>query len=301
MNLVPTSVVTKFSRQLLIVKKNSPHIFFTAGVIGTVASTVLACRATLKLSATLDEIQKDISTLKPKNNHVPHPLLTTEVVDTTEEAVIEHTKTVYVYGRASFRIIKLYGPSIILGAASIGMLTGSHVQLIRRNSALMATYAAVQKAYDDYRDRVREEVGPEKELDIYHAAKTEIVKDADGNEIEVKVADPNKYSMYAKFFDEYSKHWQRDAELNRMFVQCQQNYFNHRLNAYGHVFLNEVYDGLGIERSTPGAVVGWIKEGNGDGYIDFGIFEAFNSRFVNGTEQSILLDFNVDGVIYDKI
>lgn len=295
MKLIPASVVPKLSRQLLIAKKNSPHIFFAAGVVGTVASAVLACRATLKLSATLDEIQKEVQILKPQVNQ------TAEVV-TTEEVVIEHTKTVYVYSRAALKLVKLYGPSVLLGAASIGLLTGSHLQITRRNSALMAAYAAVQKAYDDYRDRVREELGASKELDIYHAAKIETIKDAEGNEIEVKVSDPNRYSPYAKFFDEYNDNWQRDSELNRMFVQCQQNHWNYKLTAHGHVFLNEVYDGLGLPRSQAGAIVGWLKESeNGDGYIDFGIFEAFNARFVNGEEQSILLDFNVDGVIWDKI
>jgi Family of unknown function (DUF6353) len=297
MKILPASTIAKLSRKTLILKKNSPHIFFAAGVAGSIASTVLACRATLKLSATLDEIQSDIALLKPR---VDHPELTTESL-TTEDAVVEHTKTIYVYVHSSLKIVKLYGPAILLGAASIGLLTGSHVQMTRRNSALMAAYAAVAKAYDDYRERVREELGVEKELDIYHAAKTEIVKDADGNEIKGKVADPNKYSPYAKFFDEYSDEWKRDPELNRMFVQCQQNYLNDRLKAYGHVFLNEAYDCLGIPRTSAGAVVGWLKEGDGDGYVDFGIFEAFNARFVNGPEQSILLDFNVDGVIYDKI
>jgi hypothetical protein len=300
---LPATVVTKLSRQILIAKKNSPHIFFAAGVAGTIASTVLACRATLKLSATLDEIQKDIQVLKPQNNP-PTPKSTTEVVSpevVNDEAVQHHVRTIYIYTHSGLKILKLYGPSVLLGAASIGLLTGSHVQLTRRNSALMAAYAAVQKAYDEYRDRVREQLGPEKELDIYHAAKTEIKVDGEGNESLIKVVDPNRYSPYAKFFDEYSMHWERDPELNRIFVQCQQNYFNHRLIAYGHVFLNEVYDGLGIDRSRAGSVVGWLKEGDGDGYIDFGIFEAFNSRFVNGSEQSILLDFNVDGIIYDKI
>lgn len=293
MKILPASTITKLSRQMLIVKKNSPHIFFAAGVAGTVASTVLACRATLKLSATLDEIQKDIDVLKPNRG-------SNEVVN-TEDAVVEHTRTLYIYAHSGFKIVKLYGPSVLIGAASIGLLTGSHVQLTRRNSALLAAYAAVAKAYDDYRERVREELGTERELDLYHAAKTETVKDAEGNEFEVKTADPNKYSPYAKFFDEFSDEWQRDPELNRMFVQCQQNYLNNRLKTFGHVFLNEAYDSLGIPRTRAGAVVGWLNNGDGDGYIDFGIFEAFNARFVNGPEQSILLDFNVDGVIYDKI
>ena len=289
MKIVPKSVLGKVSRQILIAKKNSPHIFFAAGIAGTIASTVLACRATLKLSDTLDEIKKDVDPVKE--------------VSPVEEYMDGdyHADRIYVYGKASLKLVRLYGPSVAVGAVSIGMLTGSHVQLVRRNTALMAAYAAVQKAYDEYRARVRDQVGEEAELEIYHAARNELVKNSSGEIVKATVADPNKYSPYAKFFDEYSRHWQKDPELNRMFVQIQQNYFNQRLIAYGHVFLNEIYDALGVDRSKAGAVVGWLKDGDGDGYIDFGIFEAFNSHFVNGCEPSILLDFNVDGVIYDKI
>jgi hypothetical protein len=86
-----------------------------------------------------------------------------------------------------------------------------------------------------------------------------------------------------------------------MFLQCQQNYFNQQLKARGHVFLNEIYDAIGLERSKAGTIVGWVTDGNGDGYIDFGMFEDASRRFINGIEPSILLDFNVDGVIYDLI
>lgn len=296
MKILSPAVVSKLSRQALVLRKNSPHIFFAAGVVGTVASAVLACRATLKLSATMDEIQKDIEVLKPQINSSN----TTHV--TGEDAVVEHTKTIYIYTRASLRIAKLYAPSVLLGTASIVLLTKSHTELTRRNSALMAAYAAVSKAYDDYRERIREELGAERELEIYHDVKIETIRDADGNEIAIRTADPNKYSIYAKFFDEYSANWQRDPELNRIFVQVQQNYFNNKLIAKGHVFLNEVYDALDIPRTQAGSVVGWLKDSeNGDNYIDFGILEAFNARFVNGPEQSILLDFNVDGPIWNKI
>jgi len=287
--IIPNSVVGKVSRSILKAKKNSPHIFFAAGIAGTITSTVLACRATLKLSSTLDEIKHDVEVLEtdPVRNEMP-----------TEEWRLD---TVYIYGKASLRLVRLYGPAAVVGVVSIGMLTGSHVQLVHRNTALMAAYAAVQKAYDEYRERVRYQFGEEAELELYHASRTELVKDASGEVIEARVVDPNRYSPYAKFFDEYSRHWNKDPELNRLFIQCQQNYANDLLNARGHIFLNEVYDQLGIDRSKAGAVVGWVKGGEGDNYIDFGMFQAYNSQFVNGWERSILLDFNVDGVIYDKI
>ena len=107
-------------------------------------------------------------------------------------------------------------------------------------------------------------------------------------------------SIYARFFDETSTNWQRTQGYNQFFIQAQQNYANDLLKSRGHVFLNEVYDMLGLERSKAGAVVGWVK-GNGDNYIDFGVFQGdeWNAmRFVTGDERSILLDFNVDGVVY---
>jgi hypothetical protein len=292
---LPVVVTQTFGRSLLKIKKDSPHIFFVAGVIGVVTSTVLACRATLKVSEVLDEIQDDLSQVKGAKQNIVHSAEVEEYTD------LEYKKDLtYIYVKSGMKLTRLYGPAVVVGVVSIGALTGSHVQLTKRNTALMAAYAAVQKAYDEYRERVREQFGEERELDIYHSAKTNVI-DIDGKKEEVKVVDPNTYSPYAKFFDEYSVNWEKDPELNRLFVQCQQNYANDLLHARGHIFLNEVYDMLGVERSQAGAVVGWVIGKDGDNFIDFGIFEAFNTSFVNGWERSILLDFNVDGVIYDKI
>jgi len=205
----------------------------------------------------------------------------------------------YIYVKGTYSIVKLYAPAIIVGAASVAALTTSHNTLMRRNAGLTAAYSALQLSYDAYRERVKAEIGTERELMIRHNAHVETVE-IDGKKQEVVVADPNGWSTYARFFDEGSTEWVKNAELNRIFLQCQQNYFNHILHARGHVFLNEVYDHLGIARSKEGSVVGWVV-GNGDNYIDFGLFDAASARFINGYERSILLDFNVDGLIYDKI
>jgi Family of unknown function (DUF6353) len=284
------------SRKVLILQKHSPHILFGVGVVGAITSTVLACRATLKLSDTLDEIQTDVKSVKDLNS-ISHGNTDTELYPTQE-----YKKDItYVYTKAGLRITKLYAPSVIVGALSIAALSGSHIQMTKRNTALMAAYAAVQRAYDEYRERVRKEVGEDRELDIYHAAEVQTITNEDGSKEDVVFADPNKWSPYARFFDEYSEHWNKDPELNFIYVTCQQHYLNNLLHARGHVFLNEAYDQLGIPRSKAGQIVGWIRNSDGDNYVSFGIYEAYNARFVNGFERSILLDFNVDGVIYDKI
>jgi len=289
---IPDSVTRNAGRQLLVLKKQSPHILFVAGIGGIIASTVLACRSTLKLNQTLDDIQADINNVKELKHSA----------DESGNYPVEEWRrdTVYIYGKGLFKLVQLYGVPVLIGVVSIGALTKSHTTLARRNSALIAAYAAVQQAYDSYRSRVREEIGADRELELYHAVKTSPLLTGPDDQ-RAKIADPNKWSPYARFFDESSRQWTKNPEQNRLYVQCQQNYLNDLLQARGHVFLNEAYDALDIPRSKAGQVVGWVIGDDGDNFIDFGIFEAFNANFVNGWERSILLDFNVDGVIYDKI
>lgn len=291
MKLIPESLTKAVSRKILVTKKNSPHILFVSGVLGVGVSTVLACKATLKLEKDLDELRRQVEDVKENAKHLNHTY-----------GQQEYRKDLfYVYVRGANKIGRLYAPSVIVGSVSIAALTGSHVQLTRRNTALTATLAAVMKAFEDYRVRVQEEIGKEKELDIYQAVVATEVEGQGKNKEITKVVDPNGFSVYARFFDELCPNWQKNAELNRVFLHCQQEYANHRLRARGHVFLNEVYDALGLERSQAGSIVGWIINGEGDNFIDFGMLDKTSHRFINGLEGSILLDFNVDGVIYDKI
>lgn len=292
MKLIPNAVTQKVGNELLSLKKASPKLMFVAGIAGVIGSTVLACRATLKLPEKLDTFKQQVDDVKElgETTHIPD-------VYTKRE---NHKDLAYVYIRNSYEIVKLYGPAIIVGGTAIAALTGSHITLTRRNASLTAAYSALQLGFENYRERVKKELGEERESDIYRGLETKEIT-VDGKLQTIKVCDPNKLSPYARFFDEASPNWQKNPELNRLFVQCQQNYANHLLHARGHVFLNEVYDMLGLDRSSAGQVVGWIIGEDGDNFIDFGMFEPANAAFINGWERSILLDFNVDGVIYDKL
>lgn len=286
MKYIPNGVSRPVFRAVLVLKKNSPNIMFAGGIGGVLAGTVLACRATLKLSEALPEMKDDLDAARTLSDP-----------NEKKKAVAS------VYAVNTGRVVKMYAPAVVVTGASIGALTGSHVTLTRRNAGLTAAYAAVQKAYDDYRERVKNDLGEEKELDIYHSAKTDVIEDENGKKVAVKTVDPNTFSPYAVFFDKSSTEWQKNPELNKVFILCQQKFANDLLRAQGHVTLNDVYDSLRLPRTKAGFVVGWVlnDDGSGDNYIDFGVFEARNADFVNGYETSPLLDFNVDGVIYDKI
>ena len=308
-----TELMTKASRLLgnasLQIRKHSPEILMVAGVVGTVASTVLACKATLKVNEVLEEKKNTIDAI--------HTCLENETIEYTEED--SKKDLTILYAQTGIKLVKLYAPAVILGALSITSIVAGHRILKKRNLALAAAYAVVDKGFKDYRKRVVERFGEELDKELRYNLKAkeieEIVKDKDGNEkVEKKVVNVvdsenplNGVSEYAKFFDEVSTNWSKDPEYNLMFLRRQQDWANEKLKATGYLFLNEVYDMLGIPRTQAGQVVGWIydtKNPNGDNYVDFGIYDVHSEAkrgFVNGVERSILLDFNVDGVIYNKI
>lgn len=299
MNLkaLATTVSSTVGRQLLKGQKHSPTILFAGGVVGVITTTVLAARATLKLEEVLDH--------SAKNRELADDLLSQNRKDYTAD---DHQKDVaYIKVKTAVNIAKLYGPTVILGLVSIGALAGSHNILSKRNAALTAAYGAMKKGFDEYRKRVVDELGEDKDREFrYGSESREIVEETEtGPQTRTVQRAKHGSSIYARLFGQDSSNsWSPTPEYNLLFLKSQQNMANDQLRARGHVFLNEVYDSLGLERSKEGAIVGWVWD-NGDGYIDFGIFDRQMTPqaldFFTGHEGQILLDFNVDGVIYDKI
>lgn len=295
----------------LVLKKYSPEILTAAGVIGTVGSTVLACKATLKVEDILDEAKKKSNLINAVHDGEIEVDAEYTDKDYSKDLIVNRTQT-------AVKLIKLYGPAITLGALSITAILGGQHILRKRNVAVMAAYKLCEESFNNYRSRVKDELGEEKDRQFYYGMTEETVKDKvkskDGKTKtvtkKVEKAPDHLYSQYARFFDEANINWDKSPEQNMYFLKMVQNQMNDKLKARGHVFLNEVYDALGFDRSEAGQLVGWVWSNDntameaGDGYIDFGIFDGNDyakRAFVNGDERSILLDFNIDGMIYDLI
>lgn len=286
--------------------KHSPEILAGVGVAGVVGSLVLACKATTKLSDVLEESKEQLDKIKEVAADPAY-----EEKYSQDDAKKDTTIT---YVQTAMKVTKLYAPSVILCASSLGCLLTSNNILKKRNAALSAAYMTIDKSFKEYRKRVSDRFGEEIEKEIRYNIKAEEVVtsvDENGNEVTetVKVMDgtddPNSYSDYARFFDESCAAWQNDAEYNLTFLKAQQQYANDLLKARGRLFLNEVYRMLGIDETKAGQVVGWVYNPDnptGDNFVDFGIYNMQRERvraFVNGYEPNILLDFNVDGVIWN--
>ena len=307
---IMNTLTRKFYRVGFKFKKHSPEILVGAGVVGVVASAVMACKATTKLDDVLAETKDTVDKI---HDVTEHP----EKIPEGKEYTVEDSKKdlTIVYTQAGVKLVKLYGPAVVLGTVSIAAIIGGHHILRKRNIALAAAYTAVDKGFKEYRSRVLERFGEEVDRELrYNIKAKEIEKtvtDANGKETVIKetvdVADPNLTSDYARFFDDGCTGWTKDPEFNLMFLKDQQRYANDLFKSKGHLFLNEVYDMLGIPRTQAGQVVGWIydeKNPIGDNFIDFGIYDIADERkrsFVNGYERTILLDFNVDGNILEMI
>lgn len=296
-------------------QKHSPEILVIGGVVGSVASAVLACRATTKLSGILEESKEQIDQIHEYRDREDISEETYSEEDSKKDLAI-------VYIQSGLKIAKLYGPSILLGAASIASILGGHNIVRKRNLGLAAAYAAIDNRFKDYRNSVIERFGEEVDKELKYHLKSEKIKEEVVDEKtgkkrkvtkEVKVVDgmPKDFSEYARCFEPGCDGWEDNPEYNLNFLIAQQRWANDRLQSRGHLFLNEVYDSLGLPRTQAGQVVGWIYNPDdqkhceqGDNYVDFGIFDVNykpSRDFVNGFEKCIFLDFNVDGPIWDKI
>lgn len=306
-NGIMNNLTRSFHKVGFKLKKHSPEILVVSGVVGTVATTILACKATTKLSEVLESSKKDIDTI--------HEFVENEGYSEKYSEQDEKKDLAIVYTQATVKVAKLYAPSVALGVLSVTSILAGHNVLRKRSVALAAAYTAVDKSFKEYRGRVVERFGKELDRELRYNVKAkevvETVVDEDGNVKEevktVKAVDPNDISEFARFFDDGCRGWDKDPEYNLTWLHSQQSLANNMLKTKGYLFLNEVYEMLGIPRTRAGQVVGWFydeKNPTGDNFVDFGIFDATkpaNRDFVNGYERTILLDFNVDGPILDMI
>lgn len=267
--------------------KHAPTIMTIAGVAGVVGGSVLACKATLKAEDIIIETRIDVENVKnklPDNNKA--------------------LTRAYVNGGK--RLLKVYGPSILIGTASLGAILYGHKVMCGRNLALAGAYKALTIDADKYRKRVISRLGEENERSIRYDMQTMECEDPKGNKQIVEVI-PEDYIMGANdrsvFFDEQSIYWNENPEDNKTFLIDLQERMQKKFDEDGYLLLSTIYDELDVPVTYASKVCGWLK-GFGDDYVDFGIFNVYSAasrRFVNGLEPIVLLNFNDDGYIEDKI
>ncbi len=301
-NEIFNKVKTVATRAVMKVEKHSPEILVVAGVAGTIVSAVMACKATTKVNDILAEA-KDTLDIIHDGSEVG------EINGTAYNADDAKKDTVIVYAQTGLKLAKLYGPAVILGTLSITGILASNNILRKRNVALSAAYATIDTSFKEYRKRVVERFGEEVDTELKYGTKaqqyTENEVDPETGKVKkvkktVNVADANLKSDYATYFDRRSRNYDNNRDYNYMFLKAQQAFANDKLQTQGHLFLNEVLDDLDLPRTPAGQIVGWTKDGP-DGYVNFRILEVMRELEDGRLEPALLLDFNVEGNIWEKM
>lgn len=213
--------------------------------------------------------------------------------------------------------VRTVAPAAIVGAATITMIYFSNSISKKRLAAMGAAYATLQTAFDGYKRTMVEALGKESVEKILKPKLPNVGKSAeeilssDNKSDAANVADAvvnslKALSPYARIIaEESSTCWDPNEDYTSQNLAAVQLWANRRLERKGHLFLNEVFDQLGLSRTREGAVVGWLKNGEGDNYVSFGDFDASIYRVPSDdytrVDSNFIVDFNVDGVIWDRI
>ena len=302
MKINTKSLRKSFKKAQLTVRKHSPEILMVAGVIGTVAGAVMACKETLELEDVLDECKQEKMELEEQY----------AMCEEYSEDALKKDQVKLTIKQVA-KIVKLYAPSVIMEATSIGVIFASNDIMRKRNASMAAAYATLNSMYKRYRQNVIESYGEEVDKDmrfgIKHEKVTEIDEDGNKVKIDARIVDLDNTALaisdYSRFFQAGCKGFDASSgRYNLLYLKGIQAMFNNKLIADGYVMLNDVYRELGFDTIPEGWSIGWVyDEANpiGDNYIDFGLYEARNKnqRAVNDWEPVILMDFNVDGNLYE--
>lgn len=307
------------NKGLFKVRKHSPEILLATGIISGIGGAISAYKAKPKIDSIVEAAAR-------KKEEIVEAV---EEYGYTEDYTEEDKKKDFaiIFTNTGLNIAREFAPAIGLGVLSVSCILASHNIMRRRNAALAAAYEILDYGFKSYRSRVIDRLGEEMDRELRFGAKEieveETVIGKDGKERkktkkEKVIEDPYAdVSSYARFFDAANPNWEKDSVYNLAFLKTQQAWANDLLRAKGYLFLNDVYKLLGFDDSRAGQMVGWVYDPDGtkhgkhwptdkpwDNYIDFGIYEAkrmANRDFVNGYEDVILLDFNVDGNILELI
>lgn len=276
--------------------KNGPALLTGAGVAGIGVTCVLVGRAVLKSQPVIQDLRRDTDKLQSREIDANY----------TERDKAKEMGQLWV--RNGLVIAKIYAPAAAACGLTVTAFLAAHGLHVKREAGLLAAYTAMDAGYKAYRERVREILGEEGELNIWRGERQVESVDDEGKPCLITEPNIETYgidhmpSPYARYFDETNPNWTQTAEWNLTFLISQQNYLNDRLQVNGYLFLNEVYEALGFERTQMGQEVGWKTKDKGghDGYVDFRIHDIKDEvrrAFVNGYNKYVCIDPNVDGPI----
>lgn len=307
-NKIVTSLTRTYHKVKFKAAKRSPEILLITAGVGAVASAVGACFATKKTCDVLAVSNADNEVLEIRASEA-----TDAVVREEMQQEIKKNKTM-----TRLKVVSYYLPPVTGMALSLLAGYGSHHVLSKRYVGAVAYAATINEAFEQYRKRVVENFGEETDKKLFYNAGFNDVEEEVLNEdgttekVSTKVgySESENFPGYTVVFDEENPNGRGGFDYSKMFVRCVENWAEIQLQTNGYLFLSDVLDQLGYDRKKNkelyrvAQVVGWwTDDEKSDGHVDFQALDMVRPTDDpdNPYEKYILLNFNVDGNIWEKM
>ena len=297
------AIVITGARVGRVVTQHAPEICVGAGIVGGTATTVLACKATLKVN----EVCASNAEMYAK---IEACLECEEVTDDQYNEQDAKNDRIALASYTAKTVVRYYGPVVLLGAASVAsILCGVNI-LNKRNMALVAAYTTLDAGFKTYRGRVINELGEDADFRFRTGAvqkkiEAEVIDEKTGEvktkKVKADVLEPGIEPLdYTINFCREAIHItdRRDLSRSRSFIEMCENSLNSVLKAQKYLTLNQARVSLGVPEVWFGQIVGWTLDGTGDDEVQLRPRIVFDEEL---DQNTIILDPNVDGPMFHKI
>jgi hypothetical protein len=280
-------------------EKAAPGVMIAVGIAAVAVGSYKAAEATPVVKEAVEEFKTNREEIEQ-----------TEMDPETKKELVTTS-----YKKLGNSVLHAYGKPVLLVATGTGLILGGHGIVSKKLATTTASLISTDKLFQNYRQNVIEDQGEDADFRYRTGLKTVEVEsvehDTRGRKRKVKkemeVVDNVIGNPFMKFFDEANPNFEKNPSNNLFFLKKQEEWRTRKLRAEGFLFLNDVLYELGYGRCAEGSVYGWVYDEDDPechNVVSFGIRNTRRPTVrnaMNGYEPVILLDFNVDGVIVEKL
>lgn len=175
---------------------------------------------------------------------------------------------------------KCYIPCAAACIGSAACLIAANAVHTKRSAALTAAYALSETALIDYRQKVSDTVGKQKEQEIHTAVVQDKIDKSPVRESEVIVTGNGNTLCFDAFAGRYFR-----SDRNK--IERAVNELNRIIVGDDYASLNDFYDRIGLSHTTLGDQLGWNSRHYG--YVDV----RFSSHLAEDSTPCLAISFNV--------
>ena len=261
---IKETVVKAGYKALTFGKKHLSEELAIAGGIFVVGGMIFSYKAARKKDEVLEKINDDILALHELKNESDTNELTEEDEYYISDREYKKTLTI-LYMKKAGKVCLLFAPAVGCGVAGIACFLGAEHVLKVKNAALTSAFGALSTRFDEYRENVRDEIGEDREFDIYHGIKHEketvVSEKEDGTKKHEKVDSKviRKDTLSTKIFKFGNKGFVADMDLNEFQIRAYMQWAKQKCGVKGHIQLSEINETFGWDDTADDIVFGYTN------------------------------------------